>query len=266
MTTRTDIAFDYSRSPRIAEVEAASNEVIMQDYVDTIRPLESSFRGMSFTHLMNASGKEDLGGGVLVGITAEEQDLKLSFEASLTAAQVGTVTTGSGAPVRNEITFIDTSATFETNNVARGSMVINFTDQSIADVVEVVDEQTLVTKVLVNGSDNSYDVSDAYQVFNIIQKVTTGGNLVAVDSVDVSFAAILPTAFTQVVQGQASNSTILDISSIETTIDDTNALVQPAAIASAVWDALTAGFLVAGSFGQLVGRKLLKVATFLGLR
>lgn len=215
MTTRDDVAFDLSRSPRIAQIAAPSIEMIMQDYVDTTRPFESSFEAMSHPFLMSASGKEDLGGGTLVSITVEEQDLKLSFQARTTAAQTGTVTTGSGPPdVNDEQTFIDTSATFITNNVTRGSLVINFTDMSVADVAEVVSETELITVALVNGTDDDYDIGDAYQVYNIVQVKTTGGNLVAVDAVDVTFPAILPTAFTQVLQTTASSGTIQELTEI----------------------------------------------------
>ena len=96
MTTRTDTSTDYARSPRVVEVADTSVEMTMQDYVDTLRVVESSFQSMSFPHLIDASGKEPLGGGVFVGITVSEQDTKLSFAARLTPAQTGTVTSGCG--------------------------------------------------------------------------------------------------------------------------------------------------------------------------
>jgi len=94
MTTRTDVDYDLTRSPRIAEIASPSIEMVMQDYVDTTRVEESTFKAMSHTFLMNASGKEDLGGGTIVAITVAEQDLKLAFQARTTTAQTGTVTTG----------------------------------------------------------------------------------------------------------------------------------------------------------------------------
>lgn len=216
MTTRTDIRVDYNYSPRIIEVASPSTEIIMQDLVDTLRIDEESFhRGLPFSKLIDASGKEDLGGGVKVGITAALQDAKLSFEARTTPAQIGVVTTGSGTPVNNTITFEDTSATFIANGVERGSLVINFTDNSIADVVSVDSETQLTTKLLVNGSDNEFDVSDVYHVFNVIQCSATGGNLVAVDDVGDTFSSILPTAFTQVVTTASSSATLQEQSAIQ---------------------------------------------------
>lgn len=243
MTTRTDILFDLQRSPRIAEVAKASDDIIMQDYVDTIRPFESSFRAMSHPFLMDATGKQDLGGGVLVAITAEEQDLKLAFESDFVAAETGTVTTGSGMPdLNNEYTFEDSTAFFETNLVMRGSFLINYTDQSVADVVEVLSETMLTTTVLMNGSDNEWDINDDYQCFNITQKRTAGGNLVAVDSLDVTFPAILPTAFTQVVQQSSSSATIQNLDTMESQIADIHGQVQ-----REVW--IDTNFPTNGNFG-----------------
>ena len=267
MTTRTDILFDIKRSPRIAEVAKASDNLVMQDYVDTIRPFESSFRAMSFPFLIQASGKEDLGGGVSVAITAEEQDLKLSFGSEFIAAETGTVTTPSGIPdLNNEQTFSDSAATFESNGVVRGSFLINYTDQSVADVVEVVDEMTLITHALVNGSNNQWDSADVYQCFNIIQKTTEGGNLVAVDDVDVAFPAILPTAFTQVIQKTSSSATLIGLGNIEADLTTIIAQTTAAFQADAVWDALISAHSVTGSFGEFVVRRLLTTAKFFALR
>lgn len=209
MTTREDLTVTYTTSPRVAVVDAPSTEIIMQDLVDTLRKDEDAFtKGLAFPKLVNASGKQDLGGGVLVGITVSLLDTLLAFEGRTTPAETGTVTTGSGAPAVGTITFEDSNADFEAANVIRGSMVINFTDQSIADVVKVVNATTLITKVLVNGIGNTFDFDDAYHVFNIIQVNATGGNLIAVDDLDNPTSAILPTAFTQVVLTASSSATL----------------------------------------------------------
>lgn len=208
MTERADVTLEYGTSPRIAEVAAPSVEFIAQDVVDTLRGGEFSFSGLPFLKLLNASGKEDLGGGVSVGITASLQDAQVAFEGRTTPAQTGTVTTGSGAPVADRQTLFDTSATFITNGVQRGSLVINFTDQSIAEVYSVESEAELKTKGLVNGLGNTYGITDVYQIFNIVQCEMTGGNVVSVDSLGASISPILPTAFTQVVRVSSSSATL----------------------------------------------------------
>ncbi len=216
MTTRTDVIVDYGASPRIAEVAAPSIEMSMQDWVDTLRKDEDAFStGLGKPKLLDATGKQPLGGGVSVGITVAMQNLKISFEGRTTPAETGTVTTGSGAPVAGTIAFEDTAALFITNGVARGSLVINFTDQSVADVVSVDSEIQLTTKVLVNGIGNTFDVADIYHVFNIIQVEVSGGNLTAVDDVAAELAPILPTAFTQVVRTASASATITNLAIIE---------------------------------------------------
>ena len=216
MATRSDITVIQRLSPRVAEVAQPSSEVVMQDYVDTLRIEEERFHSMGFERLIDASGKQDLGGGVLVGITVEENNLQLAFEPNTTPAHIGTVTTASGPPnAVGRITFADSTADFVTANVAPGSMVINFTDQSIADVVRVIDAQTLETRTLVNGTDNEFDLADDIQVFNIRQCTTSGGNLVAKDQNGLTIPAILPTAFTQVILQTSSSATIQELVDIQ---------------------------------------------------
>jgi hypothetical protein len=241
--------------------------MIMQDYVDTTRPFESSFEAMSQPFLMSASGKEDLGAGVFVAITITEEDMKLAFEPELIATYIGDVTTGSGPPdINGELLLTDMNAQFETDGVMRGTFLINYTDESIADVVEVLSETTMITTTLMNGMDDEWDIGDDYHVHNIIQKTTRGGNLVAVDNVDVTFPAILPTAFTQVVQQSSSSGTIQNLEGIEAQLDTIEAQTTNAAQGAAVWDALLSAHSVTGSFGEFVVRRLLTVAKFFALR
>ena len=99
MTTRYDVAVDWNESPRVVEVAAPSYEFIMQDVVDTLRKQEDSFRGMSESRLLSAAGKEELGGGVRVGITVSLENTLIAFEGRTTPAQVGTATSNSGTPI-----------------------------------------------------------------------------------------------------------------------------------------------------------------------
>ena len=216
MATRNDVNADYQPSPRVVEVAAPSTEITVQDLVDTLRVSEEAFvEGLSFDKLIDAAGKEDLGGGVLVGITANLQNAQVSFEARRTPAETGTVTTGSGVGTNGLQTFEDAAADFVTAGIARGSLVINFTDNSIADVYEVVNATTLTTRTLVNGSGNTYDVADDYQVFNIIQCNISGGNLVAEDDLEAQLSPVVPTAFTQIVRTASSSATLQESQDIQ---------------------------------------------------
>ena len=220
MATRDDIFVDFLESPRIIEVAAPSTEVTMQDLVDTVRKIEDGFsKGMPHDKLLDASGKEDLGGGVLVGITADLQNAQLSFDGRTAPAETGTVTTGSGTPINGPTgqtyNFIDTAADFVTAGIERGSLVINFTDNSVADVIEVVSATELKTRVLINGTDNEWDVGDVYHIYNIVQCNATGGNLVAVDSIGSRITSVFPTAFVQVVRTASSSATLQEQADIQ---------------------------------------------------
>jgi hypothetical protein len=216
MTTREDINVDYQPSPRVVEIATPSTELTVQDLIDTLRISEEGFvEGLSFDKMIDAAGKEDLGGGVLVGITANMQDAQVSFEARRTPAEIGTVTTPSGAGVNGLQTFVDSAADFITAGIARGSLVINFTDNSLADVYEIVDATTLTVRSLVNGTGNTFDVADNYQVFNIIQCNISGGNLVAEDGIGAQLSPVVPTAFTQIVRTASSSATLSESQDIQ---------------------------------------------------
>lgn len=206
---RPDVNVDFQPSPRTVEVSAPSVELTIQDLVDSLRVTEDSFsEGLSFDKLIDAAGKEPLGGGVKVGITATLQNAQVSFESRTTPAVVGSVTTGSGPAVNNIQSFSDASADFVAAGVEKGSLVINFTDNSVCDVYEVVSSTELLTKNLVNGSVNEFNNGDVYHIFNIIQCNITGGNLVAEDENDNPITPVVPSAFTQIVRTASSSATL----------------------------------------------------------
>jgi len=81
MAVRTDVTFDFNSSPRIITVADTSTEISVQDLVDTIRNEEALPQNLGFDKLLNATGKDDLGDGVFVGITASLRNAKLAFQA-----------------------------------------------------------------------------------------------------------------------------------------------------------------------------------------
>ena len=81
MTIRTDVSVDWERSPRVITVAAPSTEITIQDLVDTCRYYEELLVNIDDPHLINAAGKEFLGGTTYVGITATLQNAVLAFEA-----------------------------------------------------------------------------------------------------------------------------------------------------------------------------------------
>jgi hypothetical protein len=205
MAVRNDIIVDFLKSPRIIRIPNTSDEVTQQDLYDTLRSLEDDPGNMSYNHLIDSAGKEELGGGVLVGITNELQNAILFFVPDLAVIESGTVTTGDATGV----TLTDTAATFITNGVTSGAMVVNFTDQSIASVISIDSETQLTCEPLDGGSDNGFDSGDTYKVWNVIQKDVTGGNLVALNEAgDAQISPILPSAVTQIKTTASSSATL----------------------------------------------------------
>lgn len=75
------VTVDFVSSPRIVTIPSPLVDISIQDLHDTIRDLEDEPNAMQYPHLIDSAGKEDLGGGVAVGITATLQNARLAFAA-----------------------------------------------------------------------------------------------------------------------------------------------------------------------------------------
>lgn len=78
MTIRSDLTIDWSASPRIIEVAAPSTELTIQDLYDTLRHL--GVEAIDEPEIIDGSGKESLGAGILVGLTIKLLNAKVKFE------------------------------------------------------------------------------------------------------------------------------------------------------------------------------------------
>lgn len=233
-------------SPRIIEVDEPTTSISVQEIVDLVRAWEDTVLGMNFPFLIDAAGKEDLGGGVSVGITATLQNAVIAFAMQGGVDSTGSVTT----PDTTGIVLIDEdNGTFITDGILAGDTVVNTTDNSITSVQSVDSETQLTTFGLQSGTDNQFDSGDSYKVWNKVATEVSGGNLVAVDENGAIMSPFLPTAQTYVTRSASSSATLTDPD-----------------LENVVWDALVADHLATGSFGELVGKKLLTVARFLGLK
>lgn len=81
MSFRADISIDWEVSPRIITVASPSVEVTMQDLYDTLRTLEAQQVATDDPAIVSGAGKENLGGGVKVGLTITLLNARLAFEA-----------------------------------------------------------------------------------------------------------------------------------------------------------------------------------------
>jgi len=68
-------------SPRVIEIQSPLTEISIQDLSDQIKDIEDEPAHLSYPILIKTFGKQSLGGGVQVGITAELQNAKISFQA-----------------------------------------------------------------------------------------------------------------------------------------------------------------------------------------
>lgn len=198
-------------NPRIVEVLAPTTTISVQDLTDEIKEWEQEPANLVYPKIVSTSGKEDLGGGVLVGITAELQNAVLAFQQRTQSDSVGTITSANSTGT----TLIDNTATFISDGIQAGDSVVNLTDESFTTVLRVDSETQLTTFPLEDGTDNDYDVLDKYKVFNKIQCEVNGGNLVAVDENGNTTSAFLPTSYTHVVRTSSSSATLQEQADIQ---------------------------------------------------
>jgi len=97
--------------------------------------------------------------------------------------------------------------------VVPGSLVINWSDRGISDVLTVESLTELETNMM-GGTDNDWDFGDEYSVFNIAQGSVLGGNLVAVDDLGAQISPILPTFGVSVDRAASSSATIVGLGSV----------------------------------------------------
>ena len=81
MAIRNDLTIDWDLSPRIITVASPSVEIAMQDLLDTMRFMEAESAAMDDPSIIDAAGKEELGGGVEVGLTITLLNATVAFEA-----------------------------------------------------------------------------------------------------------------------------------------------------------------------------------------
>ncbi len=71
----------FDRLEKVIEIEAPATEVTVQELLNACRDYEDELSSIDLPQIAYASGKEELGGGVSVGITLQLIDWKVKFEA-----------------------------------------------------------------------------------------------------------------------------------------------------------------------------------------
>ena len=211
MAVRDDIYVIESVSPRLIVVKYPSTEITVQDLLDTLRNWEADIMNLDADKIVQAAGKDDLGGGIKVGITITLLNAKLMFETR--AAPITTGTTTSYDPNGELLT--DTNATFISDGVYPGCTAWNQTTQEMATIKEVLSETQLRMFPLSGGTSGEWNIGDAYSIYPNEQCSVTGGNLVAVDVNGNPIEPIAPSANVQVVRTSSSSATLQELKDIQ---------------------------------------------------
>jgi hypothetical protein len=204
-------------SPRIIEIipddpTLQIQDVTVQEIYNLIRDWEDNQPGMPHDSLVTGAGKEQLGGGVTVGITATLLNAKVMFTAQTTPlSALSTITTGDS----NGTSLIDSTADFVTDEIYQGCTVHNMTTGASAVVMSVISATELLTLQLSGGSRATWLAGDSYLVWpNVICNIS-GGNLVAVDDVGAELTPVLPSPNVQVVRTSSSSATLMELEAIQ---------------------------------------------------
>ena len=213
MAVRSDITILWNLSPRLIKIAEPSDNITIQDLHDTLRDVEDEPANLIYPTLISSAGKEDLGGGVYVGLTATLQNAQIMFERRTIVLYTGIITTADSGD--RAIQVIDSSATFITNGVQRADIVFNQTDGSIAEVLTVDSETQLTVLKPTGGTSNNYDLGDSFLVYKMVSCSVSGGNLVAVDTSNATIQPIFPTFGTQVVRTSSSSATLQELQDIQ---------------------------------------------------
>jgi hypothetical protein len=75
-------------SPRVIEIQSPTTEISIQELSNLIKDWEDEPSSLTYPILIKTFGKQTLGGGISVGITAELQNAKVSFQARPPSTEV----------------------------------------------------------------------------------------------------------------------------------------------------------------------------------
>lgn len=201
-------------SPRIIEVLAPDTSISIQELVDLVRDWEDEDDNMSFDSIISAAGKEDLGSGVTVGITATLNNAQIMFTGRTTPLDDGAGRTCDATDADGLQLYVD-DADFITDGVAAGDTVYNATTGSMAVITEVVDQYTLNHLTLSGGATTTWTNGDSYVVYENVQCSIDGGNLVALDSTNTSISSTLPSPNVQIVRTSSSSATLQELGAVQ---------------------------------------------------
>lgn len=201
-------------SPRIIEVLDPTTDITVQEIVDAIRAWEDSVEGQYYPYLIDAAGKEQLGGGVTVGITATLKNARLMFTGRTTPLDDGVGRTCDLTDADGTHLYVD-DADFISAGIYPGCTVHNETTGDMGAVTEVTDANNLQMFRLTGTGSGSWTSGDSYIIYENVQCNITGGNLVAVDDVGAELPSVFQSPNVQVVRSSSSSATLQELTAIQ---------------------------------------------------
>lgn len=196
--------------PRVIHIPVPLLVVTVQDLIDTVAAQQAEIDNLIYAAINPQvnGGRQDLGGGLFVGLTTTLDNARISFDARKISTASGAVTTGDP----NGVTLNDATATFIADGVQPGAWIVNTADGSLCSAIRVQSETQLITDGLADGTDNQWNIGDGYKVFNVEQGRVSDGNAVAVDDLGNQLEAVLPTAGIQVIRSLDVSAALLQAS------------------------------------------------------
>lgn len=160
------MAITFDKINRIIEVEAPDTTVTIQQLINAIRDWEDELGNFETNKVADASGKDDLGGGTLVGITLKFLNWKLKFEAkgSPTTCYVG----------GGNLVAVDGSGNSMFPIAPSTNVTVQLTQASSATLAQIADIQTLVDRIGVPTSTIAGDLDAVDARVEIVRQTQEG--------------------------------------------------------------------------------------------
>jgi hypothetical protein len=268
----------FLKEQRIILVEAPTVEVTVQELLTAIRNYEDSIEGMDIYKIADASGKEDLGGGLFVGITLKLINWTLKFEdrggpsTIICDVGAGNLLGVSGSVELDDLVFINpiepSTYILVTKTSAVSAALLNAVTLP-ADVADAVWDETLsehqivgsTGEALLIASQGSASISASVDIGAIVDGVWNAQQNDYILSG--SFGELLSAVSTSVVETSGTVNTILETTYIisSSVVENglllqqisesvNNIIVDSSSIANAVWDTRLSEHLNVGSTGE----------------
>ena len=217
MAERADINVLWGEDVRLVEVALPSVVLINQDLHDTLNSNtlqpgmpDDSLDNMDDDPIIASAGKEDLGGGVEVGITSSLLNAQVAFGATSPVSS-GTITTADSTGIFLE----DSTKSFLSDGTKRGDWIINFDDESVTEILEVVSDTILKTRGLRDGTTNQFNLADRYKVWEVSEATLSGGNTVAEDALGNPINPLFTTFGRFATKSSSSSATLASQTDVE---------------------------------------------------